>query len=90
MIEIDESDWWNCWKKKNNNELLKDSEKYLSIISFFHHFIHMISIHDIFILKIELIISWWKKWSLKSFESKFMKSNIFNTCYKTQLWLNES
>ena len=90
IIKIDESDWWSCWEREKSNELLKDLEKYCLIMSFFHFFIHMISLHDIPVFWVELAVSQQKKWSLKSFELKLVKSNAYDIHYNTQSWVNES
>ena len=81
MIEIDESDWWSCREKEKSNELLEDSEKYRSIMSLFHLLIHMISLRDIPAFWAELVASRRKKWSLKPFRLKPVKSNAYNICY---------
>ena len=90
MIEIDESSWWSCWKREKSNELLKNSEKYCSIMSLFHFLIHMISFRDISAFWAELAVLQRKKWSLKSFELKSIKSNTYDIYCSTQSWVNES
>ena len=90
MIEIDESDWWSCWEREKSNELLKDSEKYHSIISLFYLFIRMISLRDILAFWVELVASRWKEWSLKSFGLKSAKSNAYDIHCSIQSRVNES